>query len=498
MEREYSYLKEVHSRLKDTFGTSFCFAKWYQANVYLQLGETHSCYHPKPHLIPLEELKDNPHRLHNTEEKLEERMQMLAGSRPKGCQYCWNIEDLSEELISDRQIRSGSIYREELVEEVKTNGVSPEAIPEYVEVSFGNECNFACGYCHPKSSSRYLNEVRRFGKFERVAEHSCDLSNVQVYSEENNPYLESWWNWWPSLKNRLTILRITGGEPLVQKSTAKLLELLNLQPAPHLQLKMNSNLGANFTVVSSAIDRITQLQSQRKIQSFELFTSMDAWGKKAEYLRYGLETEVFEKNLRHVLSETEFPITIMITFQLFSIGGIQDLLGKILEWRSEFGRFLPDGSQRLRFDLSYLKEPICYDMHLLPKEKYSKVLEESLKFLEKNLDDKDPTKFSFMDLQRWKRLYLYFCSQPYDSEKIRLGRIDHYHFFRQLDERRKLDRFVTFPELREFFSLCEREVVNQIRPDAWAKRDTSESQAALEIFGIKKGQDSIPSLFGRT
>jgi hypothetical protein len=26
--------------------------------MYLQSGETHSCYHPKPHKIPLAELKD--------------------------------------------------------------------------------------------------------------------------------------------------------------------------------------------------------------------------------------------------------------------------------------------------------------------------------------------------------------------------------------------------------------------------------------------------------
>ena len=28
--------------------------------MYLHLGETHSCYHPPPHEIPLDELKDNP------------------------------------------------------------------------------------------------------------------------------------------------------------------------------------------------------------------------------------------------------------------------------------------------------------------------------------------------------------------------------------------------------------------------------------------------------
>ena len=47
---------------------SFCLAKWQHVTMYLQTGETHSCYHPAPHNY-LEELKDNPSALHNTKFK---------------------------------------------------------------------------------------------------------------------------------------------------------------------------------------------------------------------------------------------------------------------------------------------------------------------------------------------------------------------------------------------------------------------------------------------
>ena len=89
----------------DKISPSMCYAKWSQVSMHLHNGMTHSCYHPPTHKIPLEELKINPSALHNTEEKKEQRRQMLAGKRPDGCSYCWRIEDVGGR--SDRVYRSG-------------------------------------------------------------------------------------------------------------------------------------------------------------------------------------------------------------------------------------------------------------------------------------------------------------------------------------------------------------------------------------------------------
>jgi hypothetical protein len=47
-------------------GHGFCLAKWTQVTMHLHNGTTHSCHHPKPHKIPLEEILTNPTALHNT------------------------------------------------------------------------------------------------------------------------------------------------------------------------------------------------------------------------------------------------------------------------------------------------------------------------------------------------------------------------------------------------------------------------------------------------
>ena len=64
-------------------GPGFCLAKWTQVTMHLGVGLTHSCHHPVAHKIPLEELKDNPGALHNTNHKKAARKEMLTGQRPK-------------------------------------------------------------------------------------------------------------------------------------------------------------------------------------------------------------------------------------------------------------------------------------------------------------------------------------------------------------------------------------------------------------------------------
>tara|TARA_R100000005_G_C4961493_1_gene177988 strand:+ start:913 stop:1188 length:276 start_codon:yes stop_codon:yes gene_type:complete len=68
---------------------SFCLAKWLQSTIHLQTGMTHSCHHPAPHKIPLNEIKRNPSALHNTMFKKMKRKEMQKGIRPKECGAGW-------------------------------------------------------------------------------------------------------------------------------------------------------------------------------------------------------------------------------------------------------------------------------------------------------------------------------------------------------------------------------------------------------------------------
>jgi organic radical activating enzyme len=431
---------------------TFCMAKWHHTTIYLQTGETHSCYHPPPHSIPLEELKENPSALHNTIEKKLQRKQMLEGHKPSGCQYCWNIESLGEEYISDRKERNSSIYTPDRYEEIKNSSWDTNLNPQYIEISFGNECNFKCGYCHPKHSSAYYKEIKDYGPYDMVKHHRNDIDWFRIFEEESNPYVDAWWKWWPEVRKTLTILRITGGEPLLQQSTWKLLEDLDKNPMPQLELNLNSNFGVKPILVERFTAIVNKLLKTNKIKDFKLFTSMDTWGPEAEYIRTGLDIDVWEKNLDTFMTNTNQVVTFMITFNILTVTNFTSLLEKILEWRSKYNN--NPNIQRVRFDTPYLKEPLQYDINILPKTDFMPYMNSHLNFINENLDDKNNFKFSNLEHNKFSRVVKYMENTNYNDYKVWEGRRDFYNWFNEYDKRRGTNFLKTFPNLQEFYETC--------------------------------------------
>jgi hypothetical protein len=432
---------------------TFCLAKWHHTTIYLQTGETHSCYHPAPHKIPLEEIALDPSALHNTQQKILERAAMINGEKPSGCNYCWNIEAMGSEYISDRHERNASIFTEQRLGAIKANPLAP-VNPQYIEVSFGNECNFKCGYCHPKHSSAYHKEIKDHGPYTMVKNHRNDIDWFTVYEEDVNPYVEAWWKWWPEVSKTLTILRITGGEPLLQKSTWRLLDDLEQNPLPNLELNINSNFGVKPILIDRLVEKVNKLLDMGAIKDFKIFSSIDTWGDPAEYIRTGLDLTVWEKNLDTYLTKTNRPITFMITFNILSVPSFTRLLNKILEWRVKYNGTDQNKWQRIRFDTPYLKEPLQYDMLILPKDEFMPYMKQHLAFIKDNLDDRDRTKFSELEYEKFRRVVDYMDSTNYTAEKLKEGRRDFFNWFTEYDRRRGTDFIKTFPELENFYYDC--------------------------------------------
>ena len=432
---------------------TFCLAKWHHTTIYLQTGETHSCYHPAPHKIPLDEIALDPSALHNTKEKISQRAEMIAGEKPSGCNYCWNIEALGEDYISDRHERNASIFTEQRFGAIKADPLAP-VNPQYIEVSFGNECNFKCGYCHPKHSSAYHKEIKDYGPYTMVKNHRNDIDWFQIYEEETNPYVIAWWKWWPEVSKTLTILRITGGEPLLQSSTWKLLDDLLINPLPNLELNINTNFGVKPILIDRLVEKVNNLIANGCIKDFKIFTSMDTWGTPAEYIRTGLDLTVWERNLDTYLTKTQLPITFMITFNILTVTNFQSLLEKILEWRVKYNGFDQNKWQRIRFDTPYLKEPLQYDMNILPKDQFMPYMTRHLDFILANLDDKNRSKFNDLEYAKFERVVKYMESAIYTPEKLLEGKRDFFNWFTEYDRRRGTNFVKTFPELEEFYFEC--------------------------------------------
>ena len=133
-ELQENSLPRIKKRL-DSVSPSMCLAKWLQVSLHLTTGKTQSCYHPPVHNIDKDNVRANPKLLHNTVQKKQEREQMLRGERPKGCSYCWKIED-SGNHYSDRHYRSLEPWAIQYFDDVASGKLNDSISPSYVEVNF--------------------------------------------------------------------------------------------------------------------------------------------------------------------------------------------------------------------------------------------------------------------------------------------------------------------------------------------------------------------------
>ncbi len=442
-ENRVTFIKNVRDRLNKV-GSGFCAMKWLHQTLYLHTGDNHSCYHPRPHHIGLDEIAVDPSALHNTKWKKEQRKTMLEGGRPDECQYCWNIEDLPGEHISDRMIHSSSDFSEPLIEKLAELPWDAPVNPKYLEVSFGNACNYRCGYCCPQASTMWTEEIKKHGNYDLTYnQYGIEfMTNGTYYGpKDENPYIEAFWKWWPSLRNDLHTLRITGGEPLMNPGAMQFFDLLETEPSPHLEITLNSNLGVTFDRVDRLIKRVTSLVKQKKIRKFSFFTSIDSWGEQAEYMRTGLKCDHWERNMIEVI-KAGATVNLMCTYNVLCVTNFQQLLEKVIEWREKFG------FQSVSFDTPYLKEPPHWMINILTDD-FIEHQERQLQFI---VDNKKW--FTDVEYEKMLRVTDYMKENPVSEEKIRAGRRDFYSFFTENDKRLGTDLLKTFPEYADFYKLC--------------------------------------------
>jgi organic radical activating enzyme len=438
---------EFKQQVLDTKSDSFCAAKWYNATIWLGSGQTTSCHHPPAHAIDLEAIKINPKALHNTVEKKLDRLNMQLGTRPKGCEYCWKIEDMGTDAVSDRVYKS-KIYPIKALDEAYHEDHRKDVDLRTLEIAFDRTCQFACSYCNPAFSSTWVRDISKNGPYAGLVSdgrnhftHEHNSSQLYRYGEVN-PYVEAFFRWWETdLHKTLQELRITGGEPLMSGETWKLIDWFKTNRGrSQTRLAINSNLGMDRPKLLDFIERI------QDIPHLEIYTSNEAYGNQAEYIRDGLDYDLWMHNVQELLEHDAIKaVHCMATINALCLDSLPDLLNQLIRLKQVYGR------ERVSFTLNILRFPSFQSALVLPDDLRSKyrysletwlVLNQSNPLLHEHEVNHTQRLIDYLDVVKTPH------SDAFDMPKLHN---DFKQFYTQYDQRRNKNFATTFPALNQWY-----------------------------------------------
>ena len=436
---------EYKARVMDTKSSSFCGAKWYYSTIWLGSGMTTSCHHPLPHRVSEDEVRKNYKALANTPIRKKERSEMQQGIRCNGCDYCWRVEDLEGDQISDRVYKT-VLYTDEDLEQAYTADPMEDFDLKYLEISFDRTCNLACSYCNPAFSTSWVKDIKKNGPYEVLVTDAQDHythehNDAGKYDhDDSNPYVEAFFKWWEAdLNNTLTHLRLTGGEPLMSKHTWKLLEWFESNKRD-LYFAINSNLVAKKELVDKLIS------ASKNIGDFNVYTSCESVGHRAEYIRDGFEWDTWTNNFDRLAQEENISLHSMCTIGAISLGGLIEYLDWCLVQKAKYNKDTPT------FTLNIQRFPKCQSPLILPmhiREGYAQSLSE---WRDKHQNSEH---LHAMEIEHLNRLIDYLrennnqLGPPEYLEKLQK---DFKSYYTQFDRRRDKNFTETFPELAEWYN----------------------------------------------
>ena len=474
MEDDLNLNRFVKAKIElDKISPSMCLAKWNQVTIHLGTGQNHSCHHPTVHTIPLSEIAKSPAALHNTQFKKEQRKLMLEGERPSECDYCWRAEDAPKSAAegitySDRITKSADEWAFPHLNAIKEMPWDADVNPTYLEVSFDTACNFKCAYCSPQFSSTWREEIERFGPYDLDGHglHSLDYlkstGSLPMPITKHNPYIDAFWAWWPDVVKDLKVFRITGGEPLMSKQVFKVLDFLIENPQPQLEFNINSNLDVPPALFDSFIKKMKIIQETKAVKNFKVYTSCEAHGKRAEYIRFGMNYDRWLANCHRVLAEIpDSQLTVMAAYNILSMSSFTDMMNDIIVMKHQY-TVQPHRANPVSLDVPFVRWPEHLAAWVASYE-FLQYVEDSVTHMFKNLQQMHwiplcGKGFFDYEVNRFKRLFYVIREEMStlhkDKARVNVLRAQFADYITQYDQRRGTNFKETFPEYAEFYELC--------------------------------------------
>ena len=343
------------------------------------------------------------------------RLQMLNGEFPKSCEKCYSREKLTGKSLRTEQNKKPwhkDVFRN-VRQLTEADGTIKDIKIKIWDIRFSNLCNMACIMCGPDFSSKWAREYP--GEYTKLLKNFKDNNTVK-FIDENIKHVQE--------------IYFAGGEPLIMDEHYYILDKLMELGKTDVTLRYNTNFLKTNHKGKDAFDYWKQWKGP-----IELAPSIDAMGKRAEYIRYGTKWEDVDANLKKAV-ELGLKPRPLITVGVYNMLHLPDLA----KYFHSIGIDM--------YNLNMLNTPIEYDCAMAPNE----LKEDTLYFLEENFKHiKSET-----SLERFRKLtseLVHKCKPVKDESSLTLNHINFVEKILDIDKKRNLDFFRTFPELFGYYEV---------------------------------------------
>ena len=252
--------------------------------------------------------------------------------------------------------------------------------PIYLDIRFGNICNFRCRMCGSPASSKWAKEKEE------------NLYHVKI-----SPVTDNWTNndvLWKDLKELLPHIEeiyFAGGEPLMQEGHYKLLHFLIDNQNSNIEINYNTNL----SILQYKNENLIDLWSHFKKVS--LWVSQDGYKEVGEYIRKELNWEVFDKNFKKVLPYIN---SISCTYQLYNVYSFIDLYSYAKKYH-------------INVYPSLLTNPNQFCAQILPKHEKKKIVKYYKNYLTRN-----KLNFTKWEIKKFLELLTWLLHEPENRKQL--------------------------------------------------------------------------------
>lgn len=367
---------------------NFCPMPW-TGLMYNMDGQVKNCIRSAG---PIGNLANAPiEQILHGDANLDTQQRMIENLPGKNCYPCYDLEKnkTGSDIISDRVF---------YIRELKQVPLSTYQVNQHdlrtIDVRWTNLCNFACVYCGPEFSSRWVDEL--------------GLQITQPNAEQLAQFKKYIFDRAGSLKH----VYLAGGEPLLMKENLELLELLQ-RVNPDVNLRVNTNLSKTDTKVFDMIC---------SFKNVHWTVSVETQNKEFEYIRFGGSWQDFLKNLKSI-QQLKHKISFNMLWFLLNYDSVFDCVDHLKSL----------GFHNNSFIIGALLQPEYLNIRHLP--------ESVLNLLRTKLQNKIAERPGYLLEDSYKNM-LSYIEQPFQKDLL-----GSFAMIKQMDQRRGQDSNKIFTEL---------------------------------------------------